>query len=76
MISKRPGEEYAEVGKIPLSIQHRNHDTEGQVNLGQVIKYEKYFEIDNYRLESQYDFEDFKRMIVERMEAIRWMLPE
>lgn len=76
MISKRPGEEYAEVGKIPLSIQHRNHDTEGQVNLGQVIKYEKYFEIDNYRLESQYDFEDIKRMIVERMEAIRWMLPE
>jgi len=75
MISMHPGEEYAEAGKIPLSVQHRDHDTEGQVNLGQVIKYAKYFEIDRYALENVYDFEAFKQIVVERMRQINWCLP-
>ena len=76
MISKHPGEDRAERGKIPLSIQHRNHDTEGQVNLGQVIKYASYFEIEGYDLESVYEFDDVKNEITSRMERISWMLPE
>jgi len=75
MISKHPGEDFAEAGKIPLSIQHRDHDTEGQVNLGQVIKYERFFEIAAYELEGQYDFEAVKTIILERMNAIEWSLP-
>lgn len=76
MISKHPGEDYAEPGKIPLSIQHRNHETEGQVNLGQVIKYATYFEIPDYDLESVYDFSEFQSEIKRRMDAISWRLPE
>lgn len=76
MISSRPGENNAEEGKIPLSIQHRNHATEGQVNLGQVIKYAKYFEIFDYDLEGVYDFSEFQKQIVERMDEINWRLPE
>ena len=75
MISQHPGKAYAEPGKIPLSIQHRDHETEGQVNLGQVIKYAQYFEIPEYELEKSYDFENFKRIIISRMEAIKWRLP-
>ena len=76
MISKRPGELYAEKGKIPLSVQHRNHETEGQVNLGQVIKYAQYFEIANYDLESKYDFKTFQQDIINRMKLINWSLSE
>ena len=76
MISKHPGEDRAESGKIPLSIQHRNHDTEGQVNLGQVIKYAKYFEIKDYDFESTYEFSDFQDEIKGRMDQIKWQLPE
>ena len=66
----------AESGKIPLSIQHRDHDTEGQVNLGQVIKYAKYFEIKDYDFESTYEFSDFQDEIKGRMDQIKWQLPE
>lgn len=75
MISKHPGENHAEAGKIPLSVQHRDHDTEGQVNLGQVLKYGRYFEIENYDLEGKYDFESFKDEIISRMRATGWTLP-
>lgn len=76
MISGHPGEANAEPGKIPLSVQHRNHETEGQVNLGQVIKYAKYFEINDYNMESQYDFSEFQEEIRDRLNAINWQLPE
>ena len=75
MISKHPGEDFAEVGKIPLSIQHRDHETEGQVNLGQVIKYARYFEIEGFDLDLVYDFADFQSEIKRRMDAIGWLLP-
>ena len=76
MISSHPGEERAEHGKIPLSVQHRNHETEGQVNLGQVIKYARYFEIEDYDLETTYEFSDFQDEIKKRMDKIDWQLPE
>lgn len=76
MISKHPGEDRAEQGKIPLSKQHRDHDTEGQVNIGQVIKYAKYFEIENYDLEATYEFAVFQEEIKRRMTEIGWQLSE
>lgn len=75
MISRHPGEERIEPGKIPLSVQHRNHETEGQVNLGQVIKYARYFEIKDYNLETVYDFSEFQNEIKMRMDKIGWRLP-
>lgn len=75
MISRHPGIENAEKGKIPLSVQHRGHKEEGQVNLGQVLKFAAYFEIPNYELESRYDFVEFQREIKRRMDKIGWMLP-
>ena len=76
MVSGRPGMENAEKGKIPLSVQHRGHAAEGQVNLGQVLKYAPYFEIEGYELESRYEFAKFQDEINARMEKIGWMLPE
>lgn len=76
MISQHPGETNAEHGKIPLSVQHRNHETEGQVNLGQVLKYARYFEIEGYDLEKVYEFADFQNEIKKRMSEINWLLPE
>lgn len=76
MISKHPGENHTEAGKIPLSVQHRNHETEGQVNLGQVLKYACYFEIANYDLESRYDFSSFQDEIRNRLSKIDWKLPK
>ena len=75
MISSHPGIKFAEIGKIPLSVQHRNHETEGQVNLGQVIKYAPYFEIKDYNLETVYEFADFQDEIKNRMDKIGWRLP-
>ena len=76
MVSGRPGMENAEKGKIPLSVQHRGHAVEGQVNLGQVLKYAPYFEIAGYELESRCEFARFQDEINARMEKIGWMLPE
>lgn len=76
MISRHPGTENAEKGKIPLSIQHRGHKEEGQVNLGQVLKFAEYFEIADYELESRYDFAEFQNEINLRMDKIGWKLPE
>lgn len=76
MISKHPGVENAEKGKIPLSVQHRGHKVEGQVNLGQVLKRACYFEIPDYELESRYDFAKFQNEIKARMDKIGWKLPE
>ena len=75
MISSCPGEGNVEKGKIPLSIQHRNHKSEGQVNLGQVLKYANYFEIGDYDLESTYDFSSFQEIVKKRLDAIDWRLP-
>lgn len=76
MISKHPGIENAEKGKIPLSVQHRGNKVEGQVNLGQVLKRACYFEIPDYELESRHDFSKFQDEINARMDKIGWKLPE
>ena len=76
MVSGHPGAENAEKGKIPLSVQHRGHVVEGQVNLGQVLRYASYFEIPGYDLESRYEFAEFQDEIRRRMEKIGWQLPE
>ena len=76
MVSGRPGAENAEKGKIPLSVQHRGHVVEGQVNLGQVLRYSSYFEITGYDLESRHEFAEFQDEIRRRMEKIGWQLPE
>ena len=75
MVSRHPGKANDEPGKIPLSIQHRNHQTEGQVNLGQVLKYAKYFELNDYDLEKQYDFASVQKEIRRRLDEINWQLP-
>lgn len=74
MISRKPGALSAEDGKIPLSVQHRNHETEGQVNLGQVIKYADVFEIKGYELENTYEFEKMSNEVTSRLEKIGWHL--
>lgn len=76
MVSGHPGVENAEKGKIPLSVQHRGHGVEGQINLGQVLKYAPYFEISGYELESRHEFGEFQDEIRRRMEKIGWKLPE
>lgn len=75
MVSQHPGEANVEPGKIPLISQHRDHQTEGQVYLGQVLKYAKYFEINDYDLEKKYDFASFQEEITQRLDEINWQLP-
>lgn len=76
MVSKRPGKDNKEEGKLPLSVQHRDHPQEGQVNLNQVKKYSAYFEIESYSHDNTYDLRVCREVIIKRMEAIRWRLPE
>ncbi len=78
MISKTPKLGNCETGKILLSAQHRSHQTEGQVNIGQILSRAEYFEICcDYSCNkiNAYSFESFKKDIEYRMNKINWILP-
>lgn len=76
IISKTPGRSYCEFGKIPLSKQHDHNKEEGQINIGQVLKYKKYFEITPFVRSNYYYFHDIKQEISDRLQKINWVLPE
>ena len=77
VVSKHPKKDYAEPYKIPLSGQHRNHSSEGQINIGQIFNLSKYFEIKGYthKIPQKYSFKDMKKYIIEQLDSIDWKLP-
>ena len=77
VVSGHPGVENAEPNKIPLSIQHRNHKTEGQINIGQIFNLSQYFEIKGYthKISKKYSFKELKKDITTRLNAIDNKLP-
>ena len=79
MFSRTPKKENKEPGKILLSAQHRSHKTEGQANIGQIIRYAKYFEVcDNYShtCTNCNSFAELRDEVIERLEKINWILPD
>lgn len=48
VVSKHTKKDYAEPHKIPLSGQHRNHSSEGQINIKHIFNLSKYVEIKGY----------------------------
>ena len=68
IISKQSGQEHAEPHKIPLSKQHAKSTDEGQINLGQILRYADLFEIQNFdsRVRNKYLFTDFVNEISSR----------
>lgn len=76
LISRTPGKDHCEFGKLPLSKQHDHNKEEGQINIGQVLKYKEYFEISPFNDSKSYNFADLKKEISSRLDGINWMLPE
>ena len=65
VVSKHPKKDYAEPHKIPLSGQHRNHSSEGQINIKHIFNLSKYFEIKGYShaTPKKYSFKELKKEI-------------
>ncbi len=79
MFSTHPGKENKEPGKLLLSSQHRNHQTEGQANMGTVLAVADLFEVARGYSSAQqghYAFADLIQIVTQRMEACNWTLPE
>lgn len=77
VVSKHPKKDYAEPHKIPLSGQHRNHSSEGQINIKHIFNLSKYFEIKGYShaTPKKYSFKELKKGIIEQLDKINWELP-
>lgn len=84
MFSTQPGKEFQERGKIPLSSQHRGHQSEGQVSLTNVLRYADFFEVTyvtgtRYAYQSAnvqtYSFGCMVRSVITRLNNAGGMLP-
>lgn len=79
MFSKTPLKENKEPGKILLSGQHRSHKTEGQANVGQIMKYAEYFEVCkgySHTCEKCNNFAELCMQVTDRLKKINWTLPD
>lgn len=78
VISATPKKVNATPNKIPLSGQHKDHPTEGQINVTKkFFSLSKYFEIEGYshKIPKKYTFKDIKEDIKKRLDEIDWKLP-
>ncbi len=76
MVSSKSGKQNKEQGKLLLSKQHGTSNIEGQINLSEILKHEKLFEIPNYKHANRYSFKKCKQYIEQNMKNIQWKLPE
>ncbi|MBQ8294100.1 MAG: hypothetical protein IJX89_01815 [Alphaproteobacteria bacterium] len=76
MVSRNSGKNNKEPGKMLLSKQHGTSPIEGQINLCEVLKYKNVFEIPNYTHSGRYNFLDLKEQIDNKLQAIKYTLPE
>lgn len=76
MVSPKSGKQNKEQGKLLLSKQHGTSNIEGQINLSEILKYEKLFEITNYKHSDRYSFRKCKQKIEQNMKNIHWKLSE
>lgn len=84
MFSAHPGVDRKEPGKLLLSIQHRNHPSEGQANLSTILSAADFFEVslctgyeEGYRSAYQdtYCFASMVAIVKKRLDDVGWMLP-
>lgn len=79
MFSRIPKKENKEPGKILLSAQHRSHKTEGQANIGQIMRYAEYFEVAegySHLLKDHYSFAKLSETVRQKLDKINWALPD
>ena len=82
IISNTPKLINGEHGKILLSGQHRDHKTEGQINIGQILSRANLFEIPGYNHNNKnaYNFGELQNIIYKRFnknanDDTEWFLP-
>lgn len=79
MFSQTPGRDNKEPGKLLLSIQHRDHQTEGQANMGTILDVSDIFEVAKGYSSAKancYCFATCAAEVVHRLNAINWVIPD
>ena len=79
MFSQTPGRDNKEPGKLLLSIQHREHQKEGQANMGTILDVADIFEVEKGYTSAKskhYCFATCVAKVVQRLNTVNWNLPD